>query len=512
MVQIPSGTTQSDNVTSKSASDFLLAIDQGTTSTRAVAFAPTGEQLAVSQKPLQLSYPQDGWVEQDAVAIWNDTKAMCRELINSPLLNESAPLALGITNQRETTIVWSRETGQPVYPAIVWQDRRTAAQCDAFRLAGHEALVANKTGLLLDPYFCATKLAWILENVHGARARAENGELLFGTVDCYLLWHLTEGKVHATDITNASRTLLFNIHERQWDAELLQLFGIPSSLLPQVKPNAFNYGCSSKEVLGKAINITAMIGDQQAALVGQGCISEGDIKSTYGTGCFLLMNTGSKPVVSSQRLLTTIAYQVGHQLHYALEGSIFIAGAAIQWLRDGLKLIGNASESQALAETVSDNGGVYFVPALTGLGAPYWRADARGLLTGIARDTQAGHIMRATLEAQAYQTRDLVQAMLADGARQSAVLRVDGGLVVNPLVCQLLADILQVQVEVPEHAEATVWGAACLAGLQIGLFGSLDDIAAKWRCSKRYSPAITAEEADAKYRGWKQAVARLTLP
>ncbi|NNM11124.1 MAG: glycerol kinase GlpK [Pseudomonadales bacterium] len=493
----------------KKTNPHLLAIDQGTTSSRAILFSAAGDVELVAQRELKLYYPNDGWVEQQADAIWADTQAVCREVIQAAEKQGMPIAALGITNQRETTVVWDKKTGQPVYNAIVWQDRRTANYCAELRAAGHEATLTEKTGLLLDPYFCATKIRWILNEVEGARARAEAGELLFGTIDCFLLWHLTGGKRHATDITNASRTAIFDIHEQCWDKQLLKLFDIPESLLPEVVDNTGDFGHSTNEALGAELPIAAMIGDQQSALVGQGCFAPGSIKSTYGTGCFMLMNTGTQALPSKHRLLTTVAYRLGGETHYALEGSIFVAGAAIQWLRDGLELFDDAAASEALAQTVENNGGVYFVPALTGLGAPYWRADARGMIVGITRDTNRGHIARAALEAQAYQTRDLVSAMQADGGSTPPVLRVDGGLVANALACQQLADTLQTSVEVPKIVEATAWGAASLAGLQAGVFYSVDDIAKVWQLDKGYRPASSAADADAQYAGWQQAINRL---
>lgn len=448
-----------------SESRTILAIDQGTTSSRVILFSATGDILDVQQKELTLHYPQKGWVEQNADDIWNDTRDCCTKILKQCA---APPAAIGITNQRETTIIWNRKTGAPVYNAIVWQDRRTADLCSAFKEQGHEDAVSAKTGLLLDPYFSATKIAWILENVDGVRERAEAGELAFGTVDCYLLWKLTNGAVHATDITNASRTMLYNIVDQKWDEELLALLNIPASLLPEVRDNVSDFGTAFD-----GIPIGAIAGDQQAALIGQGCLKPGMVKSTYGTGCFALMNIGPTFKRSENRLLTTVAYRINGEITYAIEGSIFVAGAAVQWLRDGLGLFDNAAESEALATSVPDSNEVYFVPAFTGLGAPYWRPDARASITGMSRDTAKAHIVRAALEAQAYQTLDLMSAMEKDGGHTADVLRVDGGLAANEFVCQFLADMLQKPVEVPKVREATAWGAAALAGVQVGVFESL---------------------------------------
>ena len=488
---------------------LLLAIDQGTTSSRAILFNTQGEICGLHQQELDLSYPQAGWIEQDPEAIWRDTLQVCRAVLQETASALTDTVAIGITNQRETTVVWDKESGEPIYNAIVWQDRRTAAVCEQLIAQGKEAEVSAKTGLLLDPYFSATKIAWILDNVEGARERAEAGQLLFGTIDTFLLWRLTEGQVHATDATNASRTLLMNVATAQWDDELLALFNIPRSMLPEVRDNVASFGCTAQSLLGVELPICAMIGDQQAALVGQACFDKGMIKSTYGTGCFMLMNLGAEPVASKQRLVTTIAYQLNGQTTYALEGSIFVAGAAIQWLRDGLAMFKHASESEAMAQSLAGNNGVYFVPALTGLGAPYWRPDVRGAIVGLGRDTTSAHIARAALEAQAYQTRDLVTAMVADLGTAPAVLRADGGLVANQFVCQFLADILHLQIEVPAVTEATAWGAASLAGVGAGVFAGTEDIASVWQKQHDYMPQMLNDEADTLYDGWQQAVRRL---
>ena len=481
-------------------SKTLLAIDQGTTSSRAILFSADGEILDVQQKELTLHYPQKGWVEQNPDDIWNDTQECVQKILQNA---DEKPAAIGITNQRETTIVWDRESGEPVYNAIVWQDRRTAETCAALKEQGHEGMVTAKTGLLLDPYFSATKIAWILDNVDGARVRAEAGELAFGTVDCYLLWKLTGGALHVTDITNASRTMIYNVVEQKWDEELLALFKIPVSLLPEVRDNISDFGTFDD------ITIGGMAGDQQAALIGQGCFKPGMIKSTYGTGCFALMNIGGEFKQSQNRLLTTVAYRVNGEITYAVEGSIFVAGAAIQWLRDGLEVFSDAKESEALATSVEDNNEVYFVPAFTGLGAPYWQPDARAIITGMSRESTKAHIVRAALEAQAYQTLDLLGAMEKDGGFEADVIRADGGLVANEFVCQFLADMTGRAVEVPKVAETTAWGAAVLAGIQSSVFSDLEDSAAQWSADRRYAPQMDEITREALYNGWKAAIDKL---
>ncbi|MCP5243230.1 MAG: glycerol kinase GlpK [Burkholderiales bacterium] len=492
-------------------SSALLAIDQGTTSTRAILFSAQGEILAARQKELKLLYPRKGWVEQYPVEIWEDTLWACRGVIADAQKNNIKIAGIGITNQRETSVIWDRETGEPVYNAIVWQDRRTADRCLEIKKSGHEPLITEKTGLLVDPYFSATKIAWMLDHIDGVRTRAEKGELAFGTVDTFLLWKLTQGKAHTTDITNASRTLLFNISTQQWDAELLRLFNIPASILPNVSDNVACFGETKADQLGAAYTIGGMAGDQHAALVGQGCFEPGMIKATYGTGCFALMNTGRSHTISKNRLLTTIGYRIGSDICYALEGSIFTAGAAIQWLRDNLGLLTDARQSEAVARSVPDSNEVYFVPAFTGLGAPYWKPDARALITGISRESKSAHIVRAALEAQGYQSRDLIDAMESefDHARSSEVLRIDGGMAGNDFVCQFLADMLERTVEVPQVMESTAWGAAALAGLYCGLFGGFDDISRNWVCDRRYKPQMTENERHKLYAGWKHAIKTL---
>ena len=419
----------------------ILAIDQGTTSSRAILFDGQGNELAVAQKELRQIFPHPGWVEQDATEIWEDTLAVSREAIAKAGCEAAHVTAIGITNQRETTILWDRHTGKPVANAIVWQDRRTADYCARLKNQGYEDEVHEKTGLLIDPYFSGTKIRWLLKNVEGLRERAENGDILFGTVDCWLLYNLTNGAVHATDVTNASRTLLYNIVDQRWDDGLLEMFDIPKSILPKVEDNSFLFGDTDPSVFGASIPVAGMAGDQQAAFFGQACFEEGMIKSTYGTGCFALMNIGPQFKESKHRLLTTIGYRIGNNISYALEGWIFVAGAAVQWLRDELGIIDHAHETEELAKSVNDNGGTYMVPAFTGLGAPHWDPDARGALIGLTRGTSSAHIVRATLESQAYQTHDLMNAMISDSGRDPKALRVDGGMVANDWVCQFLADI-----------------------------------------------------------------------
>lgn len=487
---------------------YLLAIDQGTTSSRAIVFDDHGRICGVGQQEFPQHFPEDGWVEHELSDIWSSTLQVCRDAIANAGLSAADIRAIGITNQRETTALWDRQTGEPLGRAIVWQDRRTTRLCESLRNQGVESLVMRRTGLLLDPYFSGTKLAWMLDNIPGARERAERGELAFGTIDSFLLWRLTAGKVHATDATNASRTLLFNIHTQCWDEELLSLLNIPASVLPEVRNSADDFGLSEPDLFGQSLPIAAMIGDQQAATVGQACFEPGMVKSTYGTGCFVMLNTGGKAVTSQNRLLTTVAYRLNDQVTYALEGSIFVAGAAVQWLRDGLHLIGSASQMQELAESVSSSNGVYMVPAFTGLGAPYWDPDARGAILGITRDTQIAHIARATLEAVCYQSRDLLDAMRSDGATVDA-LRVDGGMVVNNWLMQRLADMVGCDCQRPAVIETTALGAACLAGLQTGVFSSLEDFQRRWTAEKTFHPAMAELERERRYHGWKAAVSRV---
>ncbi|MBL4583476.1 MAG: glycerol kinase GlpK [Pseudomonadales bacterium] len=483
----------------------LLAIDQGTTSSRAMIFSNQGNVLAAQQKELTLYYPHKGWVEQDPTELWQDTLWACK----SVLQHSNNVASIGITNQRETTIIWDRATGEPIYNAIVWQDRRTADFCQQLKTAGHEAMISTRTGLLLDPYFSATKILWILDNIKGARQKAEAGELAFGTVDSWLLWNLTNGAVHATDATNAARTLLFNIVTQCWDDELLKLFDIPRSLLPQVNDNVSDFGYTSKSLFGKEIPIGAMVGDQQAALIGQACFNQGMVKATYGTGCFALINIGGQFRESKSGMLTTIAYRLNGETTYAIEGSIFSAGSAIQWLRDGLGLFANAAQSEALATSVPDNNGVYFVPAFSGLGAPHWNPHARATISGLTRESTAAHITRAALEAQAYQTLDLLAAMQADSQHNPEVIRADGGLMANEFVCQFVADMLEKPVEIPQHTETTAKGAAYLAGLHAGIYSGLNEISDAWHCHRRYEPSMNSSTRNALYDGWKEAIAPL---
>ncbi len=488
---------------------YLLAIDQGTTSSRAMIFNADCQTVSVAQQEFPQHFPNDGWVEHDPEDIWQSVLTVVREVLAKAALKATDILAIGITNQRETTVVWDAITGTAVYPAIVWQDRRTSAYCDQLQAAGHETLISERTGLLIDPYFSATKLHWLLDNVAGVRERAEQGQLRFGTIDSFLLWRLTGGKVHRTDATNASRTMLFNIHQHQWDTDLLQLFDIPPSLLPEVLDNTAEFGHTCTELFGASLPICAMAGDQQAALIGQACFTPGSVKSTYGTGCFMVMNTGSTPVKSAHRLLTTIGYRLNGKTTYALEGSIFVAGAAIQWLRDGLKLIRNAAETEAMAEQVGDQSGVYLVPAFTGLGAPYWDPEARGALFGLTRDTGIAEIVTAGLQSVCFQSRDLLEAMNADGAIATSALRVDGGMVVNNWLVQALANTLGVQVDRPLVTETTALGVACLAGLQQGVFTSLEAIAERWNCERSFQPAMPEERREELYAGWLDAIRRV---
>lgn len=488
---------------------FLLAIDQGTTSTRVMIFDHEGRNVSKHQLELTQYFPQEGWVEHDPEEIWQATVICCREAVHKAKLSFKDIRAIGITNQRETTVVWDRKSGAPVYRAIVWQDRRTAELCQQLHAEGKEAMVQSKTGLLLDPYFSASKIAWILDNVDDTRQRAEQGGLAFGTIDSFLLWRLTQGSSHATDASNAARTLLFNIHDQTWDKELLELFNIPSSLLPQVMDNTADFGFTDPTLFGEKIPIAAMAGDQQAALIGQTCLDLGMIKSTYGTGTFIILNTGDEPITSKNRLLTTIAYRLQGKVTYGVEGSIFSAGSIVQWLRDKLGLFKDAKETETLAASLPDNGGVYFVPAFTGLGAPYWNPNARASIEGITRASTIAHIVRAGLEAVAYQTRDLLDAMAADGVSRFTEIRVDGGMVVNNWLMQFLADILQLPVERPTINETTALGVIYLAGLQCGMFSSAEQISQLWQCERRFVPQMPKSQADQLYKNWQSAVRKV---
>jgi glycerol kinase len=495
--------------------DHLLAIDQGTTSTRAILFDAALTPVATAQQEFAQIYPAPGLVEHDPEAIWSTTVETVRSAMAKAGVGAKDIAALGITNQRETTIVWDRATGRPIHNAIVWQDRRTADACAALRQGGHESAVAARTGLLLDPYFSATKIAWLLDHVEGAREAARAGRLAFGTVDSFLLWRLTGGKVHATDATNAARTLLLDISSGRWDAGLCELFGVPAALLPDVRDCAGEFGSTSPDLFGGPIRILGMAGDQQAATVGQGCFTPGMMKATYGTGCFALLNTGDAPVASKRRLLTTIAYQLGGKRSYALEGAIFIAGAAVQWLRDALKVIGAAPDVNALAAAADPAQAVYLVPAFVGLGAPWWDTQARGALFGLTRSSGVSELARATLEAVGYQTRDLLEAMRADwpAAATDTVLRVDGGMAASDVTMQFVADILAAPVDRPAVMETTALGAAYLAGHAAGLCPDLPGFAAMWKRERRFEPGMDAKMRERKWAGWCDAVARtLTRP
>ena len=494
-------------------SGTVLAIDQGTTSSRAILFSAPDRIEAIAQHEFAQHFPQSGWVEHDAEEIWQSVVATVREAMESVGLSAGEIAAIGITNQRETTVIWDRKTGEPIHHAIVWQDRRTASFCDQLKADGLEPTFTERTGLLLDPYFSGTKIRWLLDNVEGARARAENGELAFGTIDCFLLWRLTAGKHHLTDATNASRTLLYNIRTGDWDDELLAALGVPRSLMPQVRDCAADYGETDPGLFGASIPIRGIAGDQQAATIGQACFQPGMMKSTYGTGCFALLNTGEAMVHSQNRLLTTVAYQLDGKTTYALEGSIFIAGAAVQWLRDGLKIIERAGDSGELALKADANHQVYLVPAFTGLGAPYWDAQARGAIFGLTRNSGPAELARAALQAVCFQTRDLLEAMRSDwgggGDKDGdTVLRVDGGMVASDYTMQFLADILAAPVDRPTILETTALGAAWLAGSRSGVWPGREDFADGWALERRFKPAMQAGERDRLYDGWRDAVSR----
>ncbi|MDR9455346.1 MAG: glycerol kinase GlpK [Spiribacter sp.] len=487
--------------------DGIIAIDQGTTSSRAIVFELQGKIMATAQQEFPQHYPHSGWVEHDPQDLLDSTINTCRRAIRAAKAAGVHPSTIGITNQRETTVVWDRQTGEPVHNAVVWQDRRTAERCAALKAAGHEALIAERTGLLLDPYFSATKIAWILDNTHGARERANKGELAFGTVDTWLLWKLTGGRSHATDATNASRTLLFDIHRQCWDEELLGLFDIPLALMPEVRDSASDFGTTDADVLGVELPVEGIAGDQHAAMVGQCCFRPGMIKSTYGTGCFALMNTGAEAVPSRNRLLTTTAYRINGEPTYALEGAIFIAGAAIQWLRDELGIIAHASQSEGLANDAEAEG-LYMVPAFTGLGAPWWDPNARGAIFGLTRNTGVPEFVHAALDSVCLQTGDLLEAMAGDSGAQQETLRVDGGMVANNWLLQRLADLTGLAVERPEIIETTALGAACLAGLQHGHYESLEDLGSQWALNRRFEPAISRSAREHIVEGWHDAVRR----
>ena len=487
---------------------LILALDQGTTSSRAIVFNHDGEIVNVSQKSFEQIFPKPGWVEHDPNEIWSSQMSVTAEVIAKVGISGKEIAAIGITNQRETTIVWDRETSKPIYNAIVWQDRRTSKYCDTLKAEGHGDKIKEKTGLVLDAYFSATKLKWILDNVEGAREKAEQGKLCFGTVDTWLIWKLTRGKMFMTDVSNASRTMLLNIHTMEWDQELLNLFDIPQSILPEIKQSSEVYGVTSTTLFSTKIPIAGVAGDQQAALFGQLCINPGMVKNTYGTGCFMLMNTGEKPVYSKNNLLTTVAWKINGKTTYALEGSVFVGGAAVQWLRDGAKMIDAAHEIEELAASVPDNGGVYFVPALTGLGAPYWDQYARGAIVGITRGTTNAHIARATLEGIAYQVYDVVKAMEADFEKKGTELRVDGGAVANNLLMQFQSDLFNFKVIRPKTLETTALGAAYLAGLAIGYWDSVDELQKQWTVDREFSSEMPRETVNELVKNWDKAVGR----
>lgn len=488
---------------------YLMALDQGTTSSRCIIFDKEGNIASVAQKEFQQYYPQPGWVEHDPLEIWSTQMGVAREAMEKIGVGYEAIAAMGITNQRETTILWNQETGEPVYPAIVWQCRRTADICDKLEIQGYGDTIHKKTGLKIDAYFSATKIQWILNHVEGVREAAKQGKILFGTVDTWLIWKLTKGKVHATDYTNAARTMLFNIREKKWDKELLQLLDIPEEILPTVCDSSARYGETDRSIFGGPIPIAGVAGDQQASLFGQACFERGMIKNTYGTGGFLLMNVGEEPVFSKQGLLTTIAWGFDGTMTYALEGSVFVAGAAIQWLRDEMGLIRNAAESEQIAESVADTNGVYMVPAFVGLGAPYWDPYARGILTGLTRGTNRKHIVRAVLETLAYQTYDVVDLMEQEaGIRSLECLKVDGGASANQFLMQFQADILQTRISRPQCIETTALGAAYLAGLAVGYYDSLEEIKGNWKLGKEFLPKLELRQRNEKICGWKQAVSQ----
>ena len=487
---------------------YILALDQGTTSSRAIVFDSAGQIKSVAQREFKQYFPKQGWVEHDPNEIWTSQSAVMIEALVNQDIRADQIAAIGITNQRETTIVWDRKTGKPIHKAIVWQDRRTAAFCNEMKEKGHADKIADKTGLIIDAYFSATKIRWILDQVKGAREKAEAGELAFGTVDSWLIWKLTGGKQHLTDITNASRTMLFNIHTQVWDEELLEIFGIPASMLPEVKTCSEVFCETAGDVLSVKIPIAGVAGDQQAALFGQLCTQPGMAKTTYGTGCFLVMNTGKKAVSSKNQLLTTVAWKIGNEINYALEGSVFIGGAAIQWLRDGLELFKNAKETEKLATSLDDNEGVYFVPALAGLGAPYWDQDARGAFFGITRGTTIAHMTRAALEAIAYQVYDVLKAMEKDSGKPTQELRVDGGATANNFLMQFQADLVGCEIKRPEIIETTALGAAFLAGLAVGFWKNQEEIEKLWKADKSFSPSMEPEKRDKLIHFWKKAVNR----
>ncbi|HEY4566138.1 MAG TPA: glycerol kinase GlpK [Savagea sp.] len=486
---------------------YILALDQGTTSTRAILFDEHGDVYFTSQQEFKQHFPQPGWVEHNANDIWSSVLAVIAEVLTKKSIRPDQIASIGITNQRETTVVWDRHTGEPIYHAIVWQSRQTEAICESLRTEANERLVREKTGLLIDPYFSGTKVKWILDRVEGARERAEAGDLLFGTIDTWLVWKLSGGRAHVTDYTNASRTLLYNIHDLTWDDELLELLDVPRAMLPDVKPSSHVYTTTEADhFFGHEVPISGIAGDQQAALFGQACFEEGMVKNTYGTGCFLLMNTGEKAVTSSNGLLTTIAWGLDGKVNYALEGSIFVAGSAIQWLRDGLRMFRSSAESEMYASRVDSTDGVYVVPAFVGLGAPYWKSETRGAVFGLTRGTTKEHFIRATLESLTYQTKDVVCAMERDSGIPLKKLRVDGGAVANDLLMEMQSDVLQVPVDRPTINETTALGAAYLAGLAVGFWKDQDEITRHWHLDRSFEPKKSKENSDAAYAGWQRAV------
>ena len=487
---------------------YILALDQGTSSSRAIVFDHDGKICSVAQKEFPQHFPKSGWVEHDPKDIWSSEASVIAEAITGIGINGLDIAGIGITNQRETTIVWDADTGEPIYNAIVWQDRRTAEYCDSIKTPENIKTIRNKTGLIIDAYFSATKIKWILDNVPGAKEKAAKGNLRFGTVDTWLIWNLTRGEVHVTDVSNASRTMLFNINTLEWDKELMSFFGIPMSMMPEVRSSSEVYGYTKTTIFAHRVPIAGIAGDQQAALFGQMCTAEGSVKNTYGTGCFLLMNTGSKPIISKNNLLTTLAWKIGNEVNYALEGSIFVGGSVVQWIRDGLGLIRSSSEIEALAMQVGDNGGVYFVPSLTGLGAPYWDQYAKGCIYGITRGTTAAHIARAALEGIAFQTMDIVRAMEKDSGIRLTELKVDGGASMNNLMMQFQANILGTKVIRPAVTETTALGACYLAGLAVGFWEDIDSIKKQWRAEKSFSPELTEEKKLELQEAWADAVSR----
>ena len=489
---------------------FIVAIDQGTTSSRAILFSLSGKSIYSSQKEFKQYFPKDGWVEHNPNEIWNTTKKVLIDVINKSKRLKGKILTIGITNQRETTILWNKKTGKPVYNAIVWQDRRTAEFCKKFKTNKKEKFINRRTGLLIDPYFSATKIKWILDNVVTAKRLLRNNNLLFGTIDTFLLWKLTKGKIHATDATNASRTMLFNISRNKWDKDILKILNIPKNILPTVKDSSDDFGVTDKSITGISYPINGVVGDQQAATIGQSCFEKGSVKSTYGTGAFVLMNTGNKKIYSKNKLLTTICYRLNGKITYALEGSIFIAGAGVQWLRDKIKLINNATETEKIAKSLKSNNGIYLVPAFTGLGAPYWNPNSRGIICGLTRDTSKKEIVRATLESVAYQSYDLFNAMKNDGLRPNLV-KVDGGMVKNNWFSQFLSDIIDLEVIRPKANEATALGAALMAGLKIGAFKSLKDFSKNWKIDKKFYPKTNKVNRSKLLKGWKQAITKTLI-